>query len=310
VEGEAVIVAHISDLHLRSLRGVELSAFLSQRLVGGLNLLLNRGPEFPREVARALFDDLARVKPDHLIVSGDLSNLSLLPEFELARDLLRELPLEASDVTVVPGNHDAYTWGSWKRDAFGRVLGEFLASDAEGPTPAGRYPLLRLRDGVAIIALSTARPSLPAMAIGTLGEAQLRAAEALLAGELTHERFRIVVLHHPPDSPHLTWHKRLTDSRGFNAMIRRAGAELVLHGHLHRMSRQQLPSHGNRTVPLIGLTSSTWLSHDPERRARYNLYRLEGGRQGGFEVETRRYDEGAGGFVPLALRERFALEQC
>jgi hypothetical protein len=169
---------------------------------------------------------------------------------------------------------------------------DFLRADLQ-PGP-GRFPFARIQDQLAIVALSTARPSLPLMAVGTVGGRQLRLAEVLLGSEACRERFRLVVLHHPPKGEHVTWHSRLTDARALIEMLQRAGADLVAHGHMHRYSRTTLPG-PDGPIPLIGVGSSTWLSSkDPSRRAQYNLYRIEERALAG--VSRRRYDPRSGLF--------------
>src|SRR5437762_3454079 len=114
-----MIVAHISDLHALSLKGVSPFAFLSHKRLGGAaNLLLKRRAKHPVRLFEALVDDLNRVAPDHVVCTGDLVNLSLDAEFALARSLLDRIALGPAGVTVVPGNHDIYTWASQRRRAF------------------------------------------------------------------------------------------------------------------------------------------------------------------------------------------------
>lgn len=283
-------VAHFSDPHLLSLRGVSPLAFVGKRITGGMNLLFNRGHEYSSDVVRALVQDLNQRAPDHVIVSGDVTNLALPPEFELVREVLETVALPPSEISVVPGNHDCYTRGARRRDDFARVLGPFM----QGELGPGRFPFARLRGDVAIIGLSTARPSPPGIAVGTLGAAQLAAARALLEHPEVVRRCRVVVLHHAPRSPHVAWHSRLTDAAAFMRLIAACGAELVLHGHLHRDSREELA--GPRgPVPVIGVTSASWLSpRDPARRAAYNIYEIDGGELRGverraYDVETRRF---------------------
>ena len=104
------------------------------------------------------------------------------------------------------------------------------------------------------------------------------------------QRFRIVVLHHPPYGNGVPWHKRLLDARRFVDVLARAGAELVLHGHLHRDLRDDIWADSDisrRPVPVIGVNSGSWMSPDPARRASYNLYRIEAGEL--VEIRRRRY---------------------
>lgn len=290
-----MLVAHISDLHQLSLEGVKARHFIGKRLTGGVNLLLNRGGNYPRDVALALMADVRDQQPDHVVLSGDLTNLAFSAEFELVRDLLEELSLPPRQVTVVPGNHDYYTRSSLRDETFCKIMGKFLHGDLQ--PGAGPFPMLRVRGELALVALCSAHPSAPFMAVGTLGSRQLRQTEKILGSEQCKDRFRLVVLHHSPAQDGVPWKNRLTDGAAFRAMIARAGAELMIHGHLHRFLRRELPGPG-APVPLIGVGSSTWLSpHDPERRAQYNLYEIQGR---SFQCRTRRLDPGTNTFEPYS----------
>ena len=265
-------IAHISDLHLLSLQGVRPQDLAGKRITGAANLLFNRGGQYSVDTARSLVRDVNAQAVDHVVVSGDLTNLSLAAEFALARDVLAELSLPASRVTVVPGNHDCYTPDAARDELFEAHLGHLLRGDLQ-PGP-GAYPSLCLNDDLAVLALSSARVSAPFLAVGTIGGRQLRLAETLLGRPECGDRFRVVVLHHPPCGPHAHWHNNLTDHRAFAAMLARAGADLVLHGHIHRHTRQTLPGPGGE-VPVISAASGTWQSPgDPARRAQYNLYEV------------------------------------
>lgn len=290
-------IAHVTDLHVLSLDGAHLSEFFSQRLVGGANLLFNRRGEYPLEVTSRLMADINGRQVDHVIVSGDLTNLSLPSEFERARQLLAELELPSAEVTVVPGNHDCYTLSERIKGNFRRILSPYLEGDLksnESSRPVG-FPFVRLRGPVAIIALSTAHVSPPLMATGTLGPRQLAAVEELLGRPEVRSRFRLVVLHHPPRSRYSTYLKRLTDADAFIEMIERVGAELIVHGHLHRNLREELAGPAG-PVPLLGLNSSTWMAKDPARVAAYNIYEVDpDGRLLG--IEHRRYDRSREAYV-------------
>ena len=72
-----------------------------------------------------------------------------------------------------------------------------------------RFPFLRRRGDVALIALSTALPTAPFLATGRLGTRQLaRFAEML---DQTSGLFRIVLIHHPPLSAVPAFLRRLID---------------------------------------------------------------------------------------------------
>lgn len=289
------LVAHITDLHLLSLKGVSPLDLLNKRLTGAANLLFNRGGQFPLEIARALVDDVRGQQPDHVVVTGDVSNLSLEPEFALAREVLDGLGLPPERVTLVPGNHDWYTRGAARDEAFCVALGRYLHGDRQ-PGP-GHFPYLKLAtDGLAVLALSSARVSAPFLAVGTLGARQLRLAEELLLHPACKDRFRLVALHHPPCPRHVGRGKRLTDADALGRMLRRVGADLVVHGHLHRFIRQELPGPLG-LIPVQGCASSTWLSPShTARRAQYLLYQVSGTALA--DMRLRRYDPDQGKFAP------------
>ena len=282
-------VAHLSDVHALSLDGVSPLAFLNKRAAGGLNLLLHRRHQHSLPLFAALIEDLNRVRPDHVVVSGDLTALSLDPEFALARSMLERLELPPSAVTVVPGNHDVYVWAAWLRRAFARGLGPFARSD-----DGDAYPLVRIRGRLAVIGLCTALPSPVPLADGWLGSRQLARLEAALTAHAG--RFRLLVLHHPPVDNRWSILRALRDRRALQRLLARCGAELVVHGHEHRDLRTTLPGPAG-PIPVIGVGSATYDDPRPERRARYNLYRLDGPT---VAVETRVHDQGRGRFVAAA----------
>lgn len=283
-----MIVAHFSDAHALSLEGVSPLSFLNKRIAGGLNLLLKRRNKHPVALFEALVDDLARDRPDHVVVSGDLTNLSLDPEFRRARGLLDRIGLAATEVSVVPGNHDVYVWAARLSRSFERLIGPYALSD--GATEV-TFPLVRVRGELAVIGLSTALPSPVPFADGWVGRRQLERLDEALAR--TEGKFRLLVLHHPPVKNRHSILRGLRDRGALARLLARRGAELIVHGHEHRDVRAELPGpHG--PIPVIGVGSATYQDPRPDRRARYNVYRIEGGQ---FTVETRVHDPSSGRFV-------------
>ena len=100
---------HCSDIHLLDLAGVSIWRFLNKRVTGALNLALKRGRHHDQRLFDRIVEHARREGVDRLVVTGDLTNLSLEPEFELVRAKLDGAGLP---VTVIPGNHDAYTRGA------------------------------------------------------------------------------------------------------------------------------------------------------------------------------------------------------
>ena len=61
-----------------------------------------------------------------------------------------------------------------------------------------RFPVVKLRGTVAIVALSSAVPRPPLVAAGELGRAQLDALARVLAHPEVARRTLVLALHHPP----------------------------------------------------------------------------------------------------------------
>jgi 3',5'-cyclic AMP phosphodiesterase CpdA len=270
------VLAHLSDFHLCLPDGAGVQAFINKRISGYLSWRLHRGRNHRDDILQALRQDLQQVNPDHIVITGDLTHLGLPGEFKRAKQLLNALG-PPSRVTVIPGNHDTYVATAWQR-TFAH-WGEYMASDAELPYPeraadhGTNFPSLRIRDGAALIGVSTAQPSAPILAIGTVGPSQLQSLEKILDETGRQGLCRLVLIHHPPVSGLVGWRKRLTDAKAFRSVLQRCGAEMVLHGHTHRETHRQINTPAGK-IPVIGVSSASSLGRNPKRRARYHVYHL------------------------------------
>ena len=291
---EAYLFAHISDPHLSTLEGVRHSDLMNKRLLGYLSWKSHRREEHRAEVLAALVRDLQHSQPQHTVITGDLTHLGLPAEFrEVARWLSSLGPPE--QFTVIPGNHESYVSSPWE-ETFAHWL-PYLAADTPAAAPASLYPSLRIRDHLAFIGLSSARPSAPLLATGSLGKKQLQALSRILAETGERRLFRVLLIHHPPLAETLGWRKRLTDSRALRDTLERHGVELVLHGHAHRATLGWIDTALGR-APVIGVPSASAIGHKPGRRARYNLCRVRRTASGWtLGIEARAYAPDLDSFV-------------
>ena len=258
------VLVHLSDLHLACRpRPVEL---LSKRGLGYINWHRRRKKIHRPEVLDAITRDLKAQAFDHVAVTGDLVNLSLPDEYARARAWLTTLG-DARHVTVVPGNHDVYVRGA-APDAF---WAEFMRGDDGLP----RFPFVRRRGDVALIALSTGLPTAPLLATGRLGERQLtRLAEIL---DKTRGQFRVVLIHHPPQSPLRRYLRRLVDAAALRRVLAEKGAELLVHGHDHRHSVISLDGPQGTKIPAVGVASASAAApHGDENAAGYHIFKIDG----------------------------------
>lgn len=266
-------VAHFSDLHHFSLAGINPLELLGKRLAGGLNLVLNRARKHDGQLLERLLERLAEVRPDHVVMTGDFTNLALEGEFAAARayaDRVADLLGGIDRVSVIPGNHDAYTEDAVRERRFERAFAPYLeAVDEPG------WPYLKKVGELALIGCTTAVPTPFLCASGRLGAEQLARLEVMLARPDLRDRFRVVLIHHPPVRVKGHELRQLEDRRAFGGMIARVGADLILHGHDHMEVREQLDGPGGTAVPVLGVSSASYKSTHAGRRGRFNVYEID-----------------------------------
>jgi 3',5'-cyclic AMP phosphodiesterase CpdA len=275
-------IAHFSDLHLLALDGVPLQRFLNKRITGWVNLRLARGSIHRSAYVRAIAQEVARQQVDHLVITGDLTNLALESEYELARDLLeRELGFDPARITVVPGNHDVYTRGSLSSRRFESYFAPWLQSDLPElatDTRGGRFPVVKLRGTAAIIGLSSALPRPPLVSAGELGHAQITALARILEHPEVAGRTVVLAMHHPAV---VRWSRLKTHLEGLRdapellALLHGIPRGLLLHGHLHRRIQRNVPTDGGHWHQ-VGATSASLHHEAPDRMAGFNVYDLGG----------------------------------
>ena len=260
----AFVLAHLSDPHLPPLPAPRFSELMNKRALGYLNWTRNRHRYHRREVLDALVADLKTQAPDQVAVTGDLVNLALKAEFAPAARWLQGIGAPER-VTVIPGNHDAYVRAT--SHCFGEVFADYLRGDAAGSD--AHFPSLRRRGPLALISLSSAVPTPPFFATGTLGRKQLDALADLL-GQLSAEPvFRVLLVHHPLRSD--SYIKRLTDAADLLAILRQHGVQLVLHGHDHIHSTIWIDGPDGK-IPAIGVPSASAIAHGRHPSTAYNLF--------------------------------------
>jgi 3',5'-cyclic AMP phosphodiesterase CpdA len=299
-------IAHISDLHVLALDGAIPFRLFNKRATGYANLKFRRNHVHKSDLVRAIAAHLSGAGVDHVVITGDVSNLALETEFAAVRAILDDvLGLPHDAVSIVPGNHDVYTRGAARDQRFSRYFEPYLASDLpryRTSHAGGMFPVVKLRGPAAFIGLSTAMPRLPFVAAGRLGNAQLDELERILAAPEVRARTPVILLHHPIHHP-LTWLKSrlegLDDGDRLSRLLTPLERGLLLHGHLHRrLHRRLLTSAGH--IDIVGATSASLVHESAERMAGFNLYELSN--DGAITtIDSYRYDEEKRAFASTAL---------
>ncbi len=258
-------IAHLTDPHVGPLPRPRLRELMGKRLTGFINWHRGRDRAHDMELLAALVQDIRNQQPDHIACTGDVANIGLPQEWDTAREFLQSLG-EPDTVSFVPGNHDAYIEGALA--GMLAVCGPWTRDDSGDE---GVFPYVRRRDHVALVGLSSAIPTAPFVASGRMGQTQLDAAEKLLDGLAEEGLCRVVMIHHPPHVAGASAGRNLTDSRKFEEMIARTGADLVLHGHNHIGTVATISGPDGR-VPVVGGPSASSRGGTIAHRAAYYLF--------------------------------------
>lgn len=252
------IIAHLSDLHF--------------------------GTEVP-EVVEALAQDLLHVKPDLLLVSGDLTQRARKSQFARAAEFLNRFP---APKLVVPGNHDVPLFNLYRR--FISPLSAyhaFFPKDAESDFKD---------EEVLVLGLNSARRF--RWRRGQLSAQQLEQMRRFFGGRRDY-RFRIFMSHHP-FMPHPRHFPRDLVFRRKAAVEILAGChvDLVLVGHTHRLFVDNLQEfYPWLDRPMVMAQAGTAVSSRTFSRLNsYNVIRLKSRR---YMIETRVFR--AGRFSPSQI---------
>ena len=265
-------LAHLSDIHLNPMPRARHRDLIGKRVLGYVNWHRGRKVVHRRDVLDVLTQDLVGREPDHIAVTGDLVNLGLPEEFVLAAEWLSALgPPER--VTAIPGNHDAYVrlhpergTAHWRPYMQSNEAGEALIG-----TPTTAFPFVRRFGDVALIALSSAIPTMPFIAAGRLGSAQLAFLGLALEELGRRGLFRVVLIHHPPLAGQASWRRGLRDAKTLTSLLKEKGAELVLHGHNHEQTLFELETVTGPAI-IVGVPSASEAVSGRIPMARYNEY--------------------------------------
>jgi 3',5'-cyclic AMP phosphodiesterase CpdA len=220
-------IVHISDLHFWHIT-LNPRRLMGKRLLGMGNLILNRARNFKMEAMTVLAQRVQELKPDHVLVTGDLTTTSLDEEFQAARRALAPLASSSSFLTVIPGNHDRYTRDSERNSLFEKHFAEFA--------PSASYPWLKpIGQDTAILGLDPCHSN-PISARGTISAAHLQKAAALLDEARSNVKRLLVACHYPvavPDGIVDQPSHGLGGSRELQDFLIRYSPAVYCHGHIH-----------------------------------------------------------------------------
>jgi 3',5'-cyclic AMP phosphodiesterase CpdA len=168
-----------------------------------------------------LLQSLETIRPDVVVVSGDLTQRAREKQFDEAHDFLARI---RAPLVVVPGNHDVPLYRVWER---------FLS-------PLGKYQRIIQRDlepsfvddEIAVLGVNTARSL--TFKDGRINEEQMASIKHRLE-PLGEKVTKVIVTHHPFDLPDTKGDVDLVGrAREAMEVFSRCGVDLLLSGHFHK----------------------------------------------------------------------------
>jgi 3',5'-cyclic AMP phosphodiesterase CpdA len=254
-------VLHLSDVHVTvPLVSLPWHQMWNKRAIGAANLVLRRGHHFAaaREKLRAMAQLAAEQGVDLVISTGDYTALGTDPELAAARAAIDCLTRQPCGFVTVPGNHDIYLPDVVRERRFERHFADFLASDLPEHCVDGPWPLVKLYDGIAVVAVNSARPNpAPWRSSGAIPDAQLAALAALCQDERIRDRFVFVITHYAPRRADASADRKLHGLDNADAFLdacRSLPRAAILHGHIHARFQVALTGFATR---LFGAGSAT-----------------------------------------------------
>jgi 3',5'-cyclic-AMP phosphodiesterase len=237
--GKVRRIAHLSDAHILEAHPSSGSHNLSVKFVS-LGRTLD-GTGRARKLKQALVK-AERGGADHFVISGDLTEVGSEAQYEAFAIVLHDSGIHPERVTLVPGNHDAYT----SRDAWKRALEGPLRAYATGAADApGRVVD---RGDVVFLPVDVSCHQSIARSAAELTAENADVLERRFMDPGFRDKAVVVVQHHQPfghaRSAWQWWdglrgHARLMDLLG------RYRPVSLLHGHMHKVLDR-----------LVGLTKS------------------------------------------------------
>ncbi|MFW6180323.1 MAG: metallophosphoesterase family protein, partial [Spirochaetota bacterium] len=177
-------------------------------LVQASDLQVSDGPDFLKETLERAVRKINHLRPDQVIICGNLVERGLAHEYALAKQYLQQIQ---PPVLAVPGSCDLRH--------LGKVLFRREVGDLEWQVD---------RDGLHFIGICTAQPD---SAAGVIGRGKL---SAVLSDALRPERINVAVLHHKlSPAPGIREQGYIEDAGSALAKFIDSETDLVLSGHRH-----------------------------------------------------------------------------
>jgi 3',5'-cyclic AMP phosphodiesterase CpdA len=224
-------IAHISDAHVLDPRPSRTRSGWSMR-VRFLSFGRPLDAVGRRHKLKRSLDTAKRVGADHVVLSGDLTEIGAPGEYETLAEILHDSGIAPERMTLVPGNHDLYSAADGWRWALEGPLAAFARTSAR---EAGKVVDVA---GASLLPVDATFHQPVTRSAGWLHDDALNAIERRAVDPRLAQRPLVVIQHHPPfvrTTSALHWIDGLIGARRMMAMLETFRHLWVLHGHLHHI---------------------------------------------------------------------------
>lgn len=233
-------IAHISDLHLLEPK-VGLRTAIERARLAYLSALRPLGAAGRLLRFRRALDAAIAGSFDHLVITGDLTEDGKAGQFEEVARVLHESGISPTQVTLIPGNHDAYEEPrGWERALEG-PLRPFASSSL------GKKGKVVDLGEVAFLPISTSVHQHWSSSWGQIDGDEMEALDRRTADPGLARKALVIAQHHPPH-PHrfapMQWLDGLREHARLLALLARRRTVQVLHGHMHSKASRVLGADG------------------------------------------------------------------
>jgi 3',5'-cyclic AMP phosphodiesterase CpdA len=251
---------------------------------------LHAGPPFNPALARQLAQEAHDLKPDLLVVSGDLVQRADFPhQWAVITAYLRTLP---EPRLIVPGNHDVPLINGFSR--LFRPLSAFRRHISADVNPVFERPGLVVVGGNTAHGLTVDGGYMTREQLTTMERAFMRHPESACKVAVLH--------HHVVNPPGASGRRKIRNADAVVEMLDRCGVELLLCGHIHvsyiGTTLDVRPDLRQGTIICQSGTSTSRRGKGRERgKNSYNVIEI---RDTTIRIGQHLYLEDAGRYVPVA----------
>ncbi len=202
-----------------------------------------------KKIAAEIIQEIRSLKPDLLIVSGDLTQRARKSQFRQAKDFLNKLDFRR---IIIPGNHDIPLFNVFAR--FLRALTNYKDIISDDLSPFYRD------ETIAVLGINTARSL--TWKSGRISEEQIEILKEKLCS-IDNSVFKIIVTHHPFIPPPGDLGIKLV-GRSAKALrlIDECSIDLLLAGHLHQGYNGDVrPFYPSQNSSIISVQAGTAISN-------------------------------------------------